>query len=321
MRILITGADGFVGRHLAWHLLRLGTVEVFGTTYLPTENYQYLSSAGVHLRQIDLTDDEAVRSLLAEIKPAHIYHLAAQSFVPRSFENPWETLRNNILSQLNLMHQMLWLELDSRFLVVGSAEIYGPISPDDLPLNEAQPPNPSSPYSVSKLTQDMLGRQYFLSHNLAAIRVRPFNQIGPGQSKQFVAPAFASQIAEIEADLKEPVLLVGNLTAMRDFTDVRDMVRAYVLLMEKGEPGSVYNIGTGQAYSIQELLDCLLTMTEASIEVRQDPSRFRPVEVPIIVCDPTKVWTATGWTPEYQFEDTLRDVLNDWRQRTSSRNA
>ena len=303
-----------MGRHLAQLLLEGDEAEVTGTIYLPTE-YRPDLAALANLHQVDLTDAEAVEKLLTETRPKHIYHLAAQSFVPESFDDPWGTLRNNIKMQLNIILSMIKLDLDARLLVVGSAEVYGPVSPDEIPLDEDQPLRPPSPYSVSKVAQDMLGLQYYLSHSLDIVRVRPFNQIGPGQSKRFVAPAFASQIAAIEAGLQEPAVYVGNLEAQRDFTDVRDMVEAYRLLMVHGKAGEVYNVGTGEAHSIQELLNILLHYTHAPVEVRTDPALMRPVDVPIIVCNPAKVQAATGWKPAYAFEQTLLDILNDWRQR------
>lgn len=318
MKALITGAGGFVGFHLARHLLEQDDIEIFGTTYLAPEDYPHLQGYDLSLQQVDLTDDDVVYHLLEDIQPDQIYHLAAQSFVPESFESPWDTLSNNIKAQLTIQQAMLKLDLPSRLLVVGSAEVYGPVSPDDIPIDEQQPFRPPSPYSVSKVAQDMLGLQYYISHNLPVIRVRPFNQIGPGQSKRFVAPAFASQIAAIEAGQQEPKLYVGNLDARRDFTDVRDMVRAYRLVMSLGEPGAVYNIGSGQAHSIQELLDILLHHTDAPISVHVDPARVRPTEVPVFVCDPAKVRATTGWEPTYTFEQTLGDVLDDWRGRVNS---
>lgn len=315
MKALITGIGGFVGGHLARHLLQEDDTQVFGTTFFPAEQHKHLSDAGAHLQQVNLIEEKAVENLLADIRPDHIYHLAAQSFVPESFENPWDTLSNNIRSQLNILHSMIKLNLDAKILIVGSSEEYGPVSPDDIPVTEQQALRPANPYSVSKVTQDMLGLQYFLSHNLQAIRVRPFNHIGPGQSARFVAPAFASQIAAIEKNEQEPILYVGNLEARRDFTDVRDMVRAYQQVITLGEPGAVYNIGTGQAHSIQELLDTLLHMTDMPIEVQPDPARMRPVEVPIVVCNAEKVRATTGWKPTYTFEQTLADILDDWRMR------
>jgi len=319
VKALITGVEGFVGGHLAELLLAESGVEVFGTSFFPVERSSHLTVKGVHIRQINLRDEDSVLAYLQEVRPDHIYHLAAQSFVPESFDNPWETLGNNIQSQLNLLHGMVKLDLPARILIVGSGEEYGPVSPDEVPINENQPLRPANPYSVSKVAQDMLGLQYHLSHDVAAIRVRPFNQIGPGQSKQFVAPAFASQVAAIEYGLQEPVIYVGALDARRDFTDVRDMVRAYWLVMKQGEPGAVYNIGSGQAHSIRELLDTLIGMTDSAVRVEVDPSRLRPIEVPIIVCDNAKVHATTGWEPQRRFEETLADVLADWRQRVRQR--
>jgi GDP-4-dehydro-6-deoxy-D-mannose reductase len=313
VKILITGVDGFVGGHLARHLLESSESTIYGTTFLPAEQHRALAEEGIRLRQADLTDATDALALLEELAPDHVYHLAAQSFVPRSFENPWETLQNNIQAQLNILHGTALLQLRSRILVVGSSEEYGPVRPDEVPLSEEQPLRPASPYSVSKVAQDMLGLQYFISHGVQAIRARPFNHIGPGQTERFVAPAFASQIAAIEQGDQEPVMYVGNLSAKRDFTDVRDMVRAYRLLMEKGQPGEVYNIGSGEAHSIQDLLDTLLSLTDVPIRVDTDPARVRPLDVPIVVCDARKIHEATGWATTFPFENTLRDILDDWR--------
>jgi GDP-4-dehydro-6-deoxy-D-mannose reductase len=315
VKALITGAGGFVGQHLVNHLLNQDDIEVYGTTFFPVDLYPDSAEAGARLQQVNLTDRDKIETLLADIRPNHIYHLAAQSFVPESFDNPWDTLSNNIQSQLNIILSMIKLNLDARILIVSSAEVYGAVSPEDIPISEEQPLRPQNPYSVSKLTQDMMGLQYHLSHHVDVVRVRPFNQIGPGQSDRFVAPAFASQISAIEAGKHEPVMRVGNLIAKRDFTDVRDMVRAFESVMTKGEPGDVYNIGSGQAHSIQELLDTLLYETEAPITIEEDPARMRPVETPIFVCDNRKIQSTTGWEPSYTFEQTLVDVLNEWRER------
>jgi GDP-4-dehydro-6-deoxy-D-mannose reductase len=210
---------------------------------------------------------------------------------------------------------MVQLDLDARILIVGSGDEYGLIASEDLPIDENTPLRPMNPYSVSKVTQDMLGLQYFLSHDVPVIRVRPFNQFGPGQNKQFVAPAFALQVATIEYSKAEPVMYVGNMDAKRDFTDVRDMVGAYYSLMEEGHPGEVYNAGSGQSHAIQELLDTMLNLTDAPIEVRKDPARVRPSEVPEIRCDSTKLRELTGWSATTSFQQTVEDTLNDWRVR------
>ena len=316
MRVLITGAGGFVGRHLSAHIGSvLPRARLSGTTLLSGENV-HQSVNDVY--RIDLKDYAKVRQMLAKCCPDAIYHLAAQAFVPRSFEEPWETLENNIRAQLNLIRACLELEIRPRILIVSSAEIYGASEPKQLPLNEDTAIRPTNPYSVSKVAQDMLGLQYYLSHSLPIMRARPFNHIGPGQNKRFVAPAFARQIASIEEGQAEAVIYVGNLESKRDFTDVRDIVRAYHMIVEKGQPGEAYNIASGVARSIRHLLDTLLGLTETKIEVRVDPARLRPVDVPEIRGDSSKLRRHTGWQPKLTFEQTLHDVLVDWRQRINT---
>lgn len=313
MRVLITGAGGFVGNHLAAHLGQaLSNAQLFGTTLFESET---VHSAISDNRLIDLKDYAAVRDLLADCRPDAVYHLAAQAFVPRSFEAPWETLENNILSQLNITRACLELNLRPRILIISSAEIYGQVSADQLPLDEDCAIRPTNPYSVSKVAQDMLGLQYYLSHGLPIMRARPFNHIGPGQNDRFVAPAFAMQIASIEEGRSQAVINVGNLTAKRDFTDVRDIVRAYRLIVEKGRPGEAYNVASGVAYSIRRLLEILLGLSEIEIKVRVDPDRLRPVDVPEIRGDSAKLRRDTGWQPSLSFEETLQDVLADCRRR------
>jgi GDP-4-dehydro-6-deoxy-D-mannose reductase len=313
MNILITGIGGFVGGHLARHL---------------AESYPdaAIHGIGLHMRpelvpicrslhKIDLRDEMAVREVLDDTAPDAIYHLAAQSFVPASWRNPWDTLATNIGIQTHMLHALALSGARPRFLVVSSSEIYGAVRPDVLPVNEDAPLKPNNPYSVSKAAQDMLGLQYFLSHDIPVIRVRAFNHIGPGQSTRFVAPAFASQIAEIEAAGCRGTIRVGNLSAARDFTDVRDVVRAYRLLMKKGEPGEAYNVGSGVAHPISELLDLLLEFSAAQIAVKVDPERLRPSSVPRIVCDNGKLRARTGWQPEHAFAQSLFDILSECRRQ------
>jgi GDP-4-dehydro-6-deoxy-D-mannose reductase len=206
-------------------------------------------------------------------------------------------------------------------LVVGSSEEYGRIAPGDLPIDEDTPLRPTSPYALSKVAQDLMGLQYHLTHGLHVIRVRPFNHIGPRQRPGFVAPDLASQIAAIEAGRQPPVLQVGNLEARRDFSDVRDVVRAYVMLLTHGKPGEVYNVGSGQSHSIQELLDSLLAMSRVPIEVQPDPARMRPSEVPEMIGDVSRLQTRTGWQPEIPFEQSLKDILDYWRAETAAQPA
>ncbi len=312
MRILITGVGGFVGKHLSAHLRAVDpTAELHGTIL----DYTQRTPDGVTGHALDLKDESAVRALLETVQPDHIYHLAAQASPRRSFAIPWDTLENNIRAQLNLILGCLTLNIRPRLLVISSAEIYGPVAQEFLPIREDQPLRPTNPYGVSKVTQDLLGLQYFLSHKLPILRTRPFNHCGPGQSEGFVAVDFAIQVARIEAGQKPPIVEVGNLTAQRDFTDVRDVVRAYRLIMEKGTPGDVYNIASGQVYTIQYLLDTLLANSTVPIQIHTDPQRMMPADIPIIQGDAGKLKAHTGWHCEIPFEHTLLDVLNDCRTR------
>ena len=313
MRILITGASGFVGRHLAQHLLESNPgTDIRGTT-LPDLPYELQTD--VTFFEVDLKNADQVDMLVKEYCPDHVYHLAAQAFVPRSFEAPWETLENNILAQLNVIQACLRAEIKPRMLIVSSAEIYGPVEPEQLPLAEDASLRPTSPYSVSKIAQDMLGLQYHLSHDFPIIRARAFNHIGPGQDQRFVAPDFALQIARIEVGQAPSVMAVGDLAAQRDFTDVRDIVRAYRMIVENGCPGDVYNVCSGKTYSIQSLLDTLLEYSTAKISVVVDQNRLRPASLPVLRGDSTRLRNATGWQPQISFEQTLYDVLEDCRQR------
>jgi GDP-4-dehydro-6-deoxy-D-mannose reductase len=312
MRALITGINGFVGGHLAEHLLASGGWEVWGLARQPRLSLADLAGH-VQLTIADLSDLDQVVAALDAIQPDVVFHLAAQSNVPRSFEDPAATLSINILAQLHLFQAVLRLRQNPLLLIAGSNEIYGQITPEELPLGEDAPLRPVSPYAVSKASQDLLAYQYHASHGLRNIRLRPFNHIGPRQSEQFVVSAFAAQIARIEAGRQEPVIRVGNLTAERDFTDVRDMVRAYALAAQHGQVPLAYNIGSGRCVSIQRLLDMLLTLSECDISVEPDPSRMRPADVPRIVSDSQRFRQDTGWEPQIPLEQTLYDVLECWR--------
>ncbi len=318
MKALITGIAGFAGSHLAEYLLAHTDLEVCGVIHRRDDNIAHLRDR-LTLFRGDLRDYDFVSGILAQARPDFIFHLAAQAFVPASWRDPWDTLESNIRSQLNVLRAAVELGLEAKILVVGSNEEYGLVRPEDLPLRETAPLRPDSPYGVSKVAQDMLGLQYHLSHGLHTVRVRPFNHIGPRQSERFVASAFAKQIAEVEAGLRPPVVKVGNLSAKRDFTDVRDVVRAYWLILNQGEPGEVYNIGSGVPRSIRELLDILLGLSKVEISVEQDPSRLRPSDVPVSYCDFTKLRERTGWQPTIPFEESLRDVLNYWREKVGGR--
>jgi len=269
----------------------------------------------LRLTHADLRDPQGVRALVDEVQPDYIFHLAAQSFVPTSLADPWDTLENNIRAQLNLLEAVRLSGREVRVLVIGSNEEYGAPKPEELPQTEESPLRPNNPYAVSKVAQDFLGLQYHLAYGLPVVRVRPFNHTGPGQSPRFVVPAFASQIARIEAGLQEPVMKVGNLDTARDFSDVRDIVRAYHLAVTQGEPGEVYNLASGRARSVQGLLETLLSLADTEIRVERDPARYRPVDVPEAYGSAEKFRQQTGWEPEIPFEQTLRDTLEYWREQ------
>lgn len=316
MRVLITGAGGFVGGHLVHHLLTFPDWTLYAAVLEPPGRNLRLDALPVTQLQADLCAAAAVQDMVHTARPDWVFHLAALADVAQSFKTPWHTLQNNICAQVNVLEAARQECPEARVLIVSSAEIYGVSGQTGEPLGEDTPFRPSSPYSVSKIAQDMLGLQYFISHHMPVIRTRPFNHIGPGQGRGFVSADFASQIAAIEAGQREPVMFVGNLSAERDFTDVRDVVRAYVLMLDRGEPGEVYNVCSGHAYSIQHVLDILLSFSTTQIEVRPDPARMRPSDVPRRVGDATRLRQRTGWQPTIPLEQSLLDILNDWRQRT-----
>jgi GDP-4-dehydro-6-deoxy-D-mannose reductase len=315
LRALITGVGGFAGSHLSDYLLSQTDWQVAGCV-LPGWDCSRLDRR-VTCIELDLRDRTAVRAMLEQVAPEVIFHLAGQAFPPISWDDPWDTLENNIRAEVNVLDGLVKLGAGSHVMVVGSGDEYGLVRPEDLPLREDDPLRPNSPYAVSKVAQDMLGLSYFLSHGLPVVRVRSFNHIGPRQSESFVVPAFAKQIAAIEAGLQEPVVCVGNLSARRDFTDVRDVVRAYYLVVTQGQPGEVYNIGSGRACAIQAILDILLSYSRVAIRVESDPARMRPSDTLEIQCDTSKLYAATGWQPTIPLEQSLRDVLDEWRARMS----
>ncbi len=312
LRALITGAGGFVGAHLCAYLLAHTDWELLGTVY-PHPVEAQPPDPHLRLTHADLRDPEGVQALVEEVQPDYVFHLAAQSIPSESFADPWGTLETNIRSQLNILHSVRLLGLNTRILVIGSNEEYGRPEEGELPFTEETPLRPPNPYAVSKVTQDLMGLQFYLAYGMDVVRVRPFNHTGPGQSPRFVVPAFASQIARIEAGLQEPVMRVGNLDAARDFSDVRDIVRGYHLAVTRGEPGEVYNLASGQPRSVRGLLETLLGYSQVEIRVEIDPERYRPVDVPEVYGSAAKFRQRTGWMPQIPFEQTLRDTLEYWR--------
>ncbi len=318
-RVLVTGIAGFAGSHLADYLLSRGDADVHGTV-LPhhaTPNLAHCRDR-LTLHPVDMCQYTAVEAVLATVKPDRVFHLAARASVPAAWKDPAATLVDNMLMQLNLLRALAALGLSCRVLAVCSADEYGHVDPDDLPIAEDTPLKPANPYAVSKVTQDYLGYQYHVSHGLDIVRVRPFNHIGPRQSEGFVVPDFAAQVARIEVGAQEPTLRVGDLTARRDFSDVRDIVYAYWLALELGRSGAVYNVGSSESHAIREVLDILLAEAGVPIQVDPDPERMRPSDTPEIVSDCTFFKRETGWKPTRVFSDSVRDVLIDWRQRVGA---
>ncbi|OGH06427.1 MAG: hypothetical protein A2W22_06510 [Candidatus Levybacteria bacterium RBG_16_35_11] len=322
-KTLITGASGFVGKHLIELLLKENKQvcfsqnnQIFGT-YLDPKSIDSLSifKDKLNLAKIDLKDEKGVFSLIEEIKPDFIFHLAAFTSPAESFNDPKETIVNNILTELNILEALRKLSLsNTRILITSSADIYGKVKKENLPINEDCPLNPTDPYAVSKIAQDFLALQYFNAYGLKTIRTRAFNHVGPGQSPNFVVSAFAKKIAQLEKGLHNEIT-VGNLEAKRDFTDVRDMVQAYAQIIEKGEPGEVYNIGSGISIKISELLENLTKLVNKKITISIDKKLFRPVDNPELVCDATKIGKTINWRPEIPLNKTLEDTLNYWRNQ------
>ncbi len=312
LRALITGIGGFAGFHLTEYLLQQTDWEIWGLDLREGRAAQFRDRIRMHMGDM-LLDLPALKELFAAVQPDYVFHLAAQAFVPASWADPWSTLENNIRGQLNVLLASISLKEYPRVLVVGSSDEYGILTAEELPVTETNPLRPNSPYAVSKVAQDMLGYQYYASHKLPAVRVRPFNHIGPGQSPAFVTSDFAKQIAEAEAGLRDAVMHVGNLEARRDFSDVRDIVRGYHLAVTKGKPGEVYNLGAERSYSIREVLDALLALSDIPIAVSQDPTRLRPSDMPEVISDCTTFRSLTGWQAAIPLEQSLTDILNHWR--------
>jgi len=313
-KAFITGLSGFVGSHLSKHLLEKNFL-VSGTYFTEESLAGVGEKDRLELYQLDLLDEKKTHSILNSVKPDYIFHLAAVSSPRESFKDPKKTFENNITSQINLLESVRKLGLiDTRILIVSSAEVYGHVDPKNIPINENTPLNPTNPYAVSKISQDYLGLQYFLTNKLKIIRVRPFNHVGPGQSPDFVISAFAKKITDIEKG-KEEVMKVGNLTSKRDFTDVRDMVKAYLLAIEKGELGEVYNLGSGKSYFISDILEMMKKMAKVEIITENDPDLMLPSDDPELRCDFTKFHELTGWKTEIPIEKTLIDTLDYWRNK------
>jgi GDP-4-dehydro-6-deoxy-D-mannose reductase len=298
VRALVTGAGGFVGVHLVRHL------EEQGDEVLQLERT---------VDGIDIADPDALTDAVVAAKPEVVYHLAGAADVGGSWAAARETFVANALGTLNVLEASREAGAD-RLLAVTSADVYGRVAQDELPIREDQPLRPVSPYAASKVAADALAQQAWLGHRLPVVRVRAFNHLGPGQSDRFLAPSLAARIARNERDGGEEVP-IGNLTPRRDVTDVRDVVRAYRLLIEAGEPGGVYNVCRGTAVSVRQIAEALLGMARRPMRLVPDPALQRPVDIPVLVGDNRALRAATGWEPTIPLERTLTDVLEDWRAR------
>lgn len=313
-KALVTGITGFVGSHLAEFLLK-ENIEVYGIVRWRSkaDNIENLREK-IHLEEADLLDAHSLYSTVDKIKPDFIFHLAAQSYVVSSWASPVNTLEVNVIGSANLFEAVRKAKLNIPIQIACSSEEYGMVYPDEVPIKETNPLRPLSPYAVSKLAMDYLGYQYFKSYGLRILRTRGFNHTGPRRGDVFAESTFAKQIAEIEKGMREPVVYVGNLDAKRDYTDVRDMVAGYYLAVLKGEPGEVYNICSGKAWKIGDVLEYLLSQGKVKVTVKKDPKRMRPSDVPILLGDNSKFVKKTGWQVTIPMEKTLKDLLDYWRE-------
>lgn len=311
MNALIIGGAGFVGNYLARHLKEDLKWSV-AVTKMAHEKFE--STEGVEIYDLDILDKDQIKTVIGKIRPDYIFHLAAQSSVAVSWKNPSLTINVNIIGSVNVLDAIREMgDIRPKILLIGSGEEYGHVKPEESPIIEDNVLRPGNIYAATKACQNMIGKIYSDAYDMDIMMVRAFNHIGPNQAPAFVVADFCKQIAEIEKGEKDPVIYTGNLSAKRDFTDVRDVVRAYGILVQKGEPGETYNVGSGKAVEIQYILDALIAMSKVKIEAKIDPEKLRPVDVKIIEADTTKINEKTGWQPEITLEKTLAETLDYWR--------
>ena len=313
MKALITGVNGFVGEYLASYL-QTKQIEIHGTIIVGE-----CRNPDVQVRYMDILDEKQTLAVISEIRPDCIYHLAGQANVGLSWKEPSMTMNINVMGAVNLFEAVKKAAPQCRILVIGTADQYGVVTADMCPLKESTPVSPKSPYALSKSMQEQAAGFYVREHGLNIVMVRAFNHIGPSQRQGFAVPDFASRIAEIEFCLKEKIY-VGNLNVARDFSDVRDIVRGYYLLMEKGTAGEVYNIGSGKPIMVKELLQILLSLSNREIEVREAPDKMRPSDAPVIYADCSKIYESVGYKSEIDIHDTLKEILDYWRLRVKEEN-
>lgn len=322
-RLLVTGASGFVGQTLLADQILDGW-EIFAS-YRSGE-VSSSNRSEITPVQIDLVDGASIRDTVSELKPDRVIHLAAQSFVPASFENPADTFEINVMGSIHLLEAIKDLRkrhpgYDPTILLIASSEVYGKVNPEQLPISESTPLNPQNPYAASKASLIQVGRQYAAAYGMRVILPVPFNHIGPGQSERFAVSSFAKQLAEIRLGQRPAEILVGNLDAARDFTDVRDVVRAYGILASGGIPGELYNICSGIALPIKDILNQLIELSGLDVQIIPDPARMRPSDVPILVGSANRLEASLGWQRLFSLKQTLQDVYTFWLAQLGPRNA
>lgn len=317
MKALVIGGAGFVGDYLINHL-----TDDCGWSVAVTklEHEKIENERNISIYDLDILNKESILNLLLNVKPDYIFHLAAQSSVSLSWKNPSLTVDVNIKGSVNLLEAVRELNYKPRIMLIGSGEEYGHILPSETPIKENTITRPGNIYAATKACQNMLGKVYADAYQMDIVMVRAFNHIGPKQAPLFVVADFCKQVAEIEMNFHEPIMMVGNLSAKRDFTDVRDVVRAYSLLIQNGVPGETYNVGSGTAIAIEDILKKILSYSNADIEVKIDGNKLRPVDVPIIEADIQKLQDCTGWERTIDLDKTIMDNLEYWRNTISNSN-
>ena len=310
--ILLTGAGGFVGTYLIKELQQNPENKIFACVYKSTSDVTRLLPTE-QILEGDLTDFAFTMDLMKRVQPDIIYHLAALSVVSNSPENAIKILNNNTAISYNVFEAVRQVMPSCRVVAICSANVYGAVEDTTKPLDESTPLRPLNPYAISKVTQEMLALQYHLAYGLNTVILRPFNHTGPGQTTDFVIPRLAQQFAAIEQVKQPPSIEVGNLNSVRDFTDVRDMVKAYVLASQTGVSGQIYNIGSGTGYTIQEILEILQSLSTVKVEIKVNESLVRSADVPVLVANADKFMAATGWKPQISLKTTILDILNHYR--------
>lgn len=318
MKAMVIGAAGFVGSYLV-DAIKADLLCDICVTKLP--HHQLKAADDVEVLDMNVLDEAGVNACLSRVEPDYVFYLAAQSSISQSWKEPTKTVEVNVAGSLNVLDSIRALRKPPRVLMVGSGEEYGTVPPEYIPIKEETRLDPQNIYAATKACQSMMASIYRSAYGLQLISVRAFNHIGPGQSDRFVVSDFCHQIARIEAGLQEPVIRVGNLQAKRDFTDVRDVVRAYTSLIQFGVPGEIYNVGSGHAVSIQSILTEACMRSRRAIRVCVDPGKFRPIDTPVIEADVSKIFAASGWKPKIPLADTIEDMLGYWREKCGEERA